>query len=335
MKMVIKLKDKIKHFFKLSYKYIILVIISYLLLFINLPYVVYAPGGAINLNERIIIDTDNKISGSYNMAYVSMLNGNIPLILLSYIIPNWDLIKSSSITYEDESIDEMLETDRVYYEEAINNATISAFREAKANITINGVNNEIVYIASYAETNLLVGDILLSVDGIKKDTIEEYKEIIDKHEYGDTLKLEVLRDKKEINVNAVVKNNHNEKKLGMAFVTLYDIETNPKVEVKIDRSESGPSGGLMIALSIYDNLTKSDLTKNRKIVGTGTIDSEGNVGEIGGIKYKILGAIKENADIFFCPEANYKEAKKVLEKENSNLKLISVSTLKEVILALS
>ncbi len=332
---MIKLKDKLKHFFKISYKYIILVIISYLLLFINLPYVVYAPGGAINLNERIVIDSDNKMSGSYNMAYVSMLNGNIPLVLLSFIIPNWDLVKSSDITYEDESIDEMLETDRVYYEEAINNATISAFREAKADITINGVNNEIVYIASYAETDLSVGDILISVDGIKKATIEEYKEVIDKHEYGDVIKLVVLRNGESKTVNAIVKNDHNEKKLGMAFVTLYDIETDPKVEVKIDRSESGPSGGLMIALSIYDNLTKVDLTKNRKVVGTGTIDSEGNVGEIGGIKYKILGAIKENADIFFCPEANYEEAKKVLKQEKSNLKLISVSTLKEAILALS
>ena len=164
MVLVIILKNKILNFIKSSYKYILLIIVIYALLLINLPYVVYAPGGAINLENRIVIKDSDASKGSFNMAYVSMLKGSIPLVLLSYVIPNWDLVKNKDITYENESIESMIETDKVFYEEAINNAIVAAFNEAKGDITIKGVKNEVAYIVSYAETNLEVGDILIKAD---------------------------------------------------------------------------------------------------------------------------------------------------------------------------
>ena len=39
---------------------------------------------------------------------------------------------------------------------------------------------------------------------------------------------------------------------------IYDYDTNPKIELKFKQSESGPSGGLMLTLAIYNNLTKKD-----------------------------------------------------------------------------
>ena len=53
----------------------------------------------------------------------------------------------------------------------------------------------------------------------------------------------------------------------------------------------------MLALQIYNKLTKKDITKGRNIVGTGTIDKDGRVGDIGGIKYKLRGAVKKRANI--------------------------------------
>ena len=55
------------------------------------------------------------------------------------------------------------------------------------------------------------------------------------------------------------------------------------------------------ALLIYDYLTEEDITKGRTIVGTGTIDENGNVGSIGGVKYKLKGAVKNKAEIFLVP----------------------------------
>ena len=90
----------------------------------------------------------------------------------------------------------------------------------------------------------------------------------------------------------------------------------------------------MTSLSIYNALVENDITKGRIIVGTGTIDILGNVGEIGGIKYKLLGAEKDNADIFLCPIDNYEEALAVASTNELNIKLIPVKTLKEAVAAL-
>ena len=88
----------------------------------------------------------------------------------------------------------------------------------------------------------------------------------------------------------------------------------------------------MEALDIYNKITKKDLTKGFKIAGTGEIDKDGNIGTIGGVKYKLLGAEKSNADIFLVPKGeNYKTCLKVKKEKNLKIKVVSVSTLKEAI----
>ena len=67
--------------------------------------------------------------------------------------------------------------------------------------------------------------------------------------------------------------------------------------LKIDLDDiGGPSAGLMFALGIIDKLEPEDLTGGKVIAGTGTIDDEGNVGPIGGIPQKLVGAKDAGAD---------------------------------------
>ena len=75
--------------------------------------------------------------------------------------------------------------------------------------------------------------------------------------------------------------------IGILISVDQELETIPKIEFKFKGTEGGPSGGFMMSLAIYDTLTGSKLSQNRKIIGTGSIDQYGNVGEIGGVKYKI------------------------------------------------
>ncbi len=69
----------------------------------------------------------------------------------------------------------------------------------------------------------------------------------------------------------------------------------------------GPSAGLMFSLAIYDTITEGELTGGRDIAGTGTINSEGDVGPIGGIAQKLIGAQDEGADFFLAPAGNCNE----------------------------
>ena len=90
-----------------------------------------------------------------------------------------------------------------------------------------------------------------------------------------------------------------------------------------------------MALSIYSAISGEDILKGRNIAGTGTIDINGNVGEIDGIKYKIMGAVKNDMDVVLVPSANYEEAKKVVEEKNYDIELVSISTFTDAIEYLS
>jgi PDZ domain-containing protein len=61
---------------------------------------------------------------------------------------------------------------------------------------------------------------------------------------------------------------------------------------------------MMFAIGIIDKLTPGALTQGKIIAGTGTIDPDGNVGEIGGIQQKLIGARDAGAVLFLAPEGN-------------------------------
>ena len=86
-----------------------------------------------------------------------------------------------------------------------------------------------------------------------------------------------------------------------------------------------------MTLMTYNSLTKQDLTYGKKIVGTGTISLDGSVGEIGGVKYKLMGAVNNKADIFLVPEGNYEEAMKVKEDKKYDIEIVKVTKLQDAI----
>ena len=94
----------------------------------------------------------------------------------------------------------------------------------------------------------------------------------------------------------------------------------------------GPSAGLMWAIGLYDLLTPGDLTRGRTIAGTGTIDLDGNVGPIGGITDKVVGARDASADIMLVPREDFDELRGI---DTGDLTLIPVSTFDQAVEALS
>ncbi len=329
--MITKIYEKVKNFILENLKFFIIVLLIFCLFKIELPFVVYTPGGIVPLEKRISIDGANKSSGSLNMSYVSLRKGNIPVVLLSYVIPNWDLFSKDEITNNDESVDELLKMEKLYMTSSINNATILAYQKANKSIKISKTINTVVYIDEKANTNIQKYDEILSVDGKEISNIDELKSIVKTHKKDDKINITVKRNKKVVSCYAKVLEIEDELKIGIAFLTTFEYETDPKIEIKTKTTESGSSGGLMLSLAIYNALVKEDITKGQKIVGTGTIDKNGNVGEIDGVKYKLLGAAKKKANLFICPESNYDEAIKVKEKYKLSIKIVSVKTFDEAL----
>ena len=326
-----KLYVGIKKFIVDNYKFLIVWAIIIFLFFYELPFAIYTPGGIVNLEDRIEVDGEQVTEGSLNMSYVSLVKGTLPMILLSYVIPNWDLVSRNEITRDDESVTEMLELEKLYMQSSIDNATILAYQKADKEIDVTREVNNIIYIAPEAKTDLNVYDELLMIDGIDVENIIELKEIVNSKKEGDIVNITVNRDGKKKECQAEIYATSDGLKVGISFLTTYEYVTDPSITVETKSSESGSSGGLMLSLAIYNAITDEDITHGKTIVGTGTITVDGIVGPIDGVKYKILGAVKSDADMFLCPEENYEEALEVKEKFDLDILIHSVKTFDEAL----
>lgn len=325
-----KIYVKFKKFIKENYKSLIVFLCLLFICTYRLPYFIYVGGGTIDLEERIDLKGNEK--GSYNLAYVKQIYATIPTYLLSFVMDKWEVTPVSSYKLDnDENVEEITTREKLYLEEANNHAILNAYRLAGKKIVMKDSSYKVIYVNNLSDTDIMVGDELISVNDILIKNNTEYKNYLSTLEVGSKLNVKVKRNNKEKDCYAILKEIDEQKVIGLYLVNTYDYELDPDLNLKFKWNESGSSGGFMLSLAIYDRLIDDDLTKGRKIVGTGTIDESGNVGEIGGVKYKLLGAVSSKADIFFCPKENYEEAINTKNKYNLKIKVIKVETLEEAI----
>jgi PDZ domain-containing protein len=321
--------NKLKQFIKEEKWFILILIIIIFLYNYHLPYYIDTPGGTININDRIECDSCSDINGDLNMLYVSEYEATIPMYLLSYVIPNWDLEKISDQQVNNETTEEIYERNKLMLNNSIDNATYVAYKEAGKKIEVKS--KKTVVIATTLNNNLKIGDEVLEVDGKKIEDANDIKEIIKNKEVNSKLDFKISRNDKVENVKVVIKEQDKTKIIGVVIITDYDYDITPQIDIKFKSKETGSSGGLMMALSIYSKISGEDIVKGRKIAGTGTIDIDGTVGEIDGIKYKIMGAVKNKMDVVIVPKDNYKEAIKVKKDNNYDIEIVSVNTFEDAI----
>ena len=331
--MLNKIYLRIKKFMKEYYKTIIFLIICYFVFTFPLPYYIYAGGGTININDRVIVEGSSLSAGSLNFAYVKELEGNVASFILGNIIPWYDVEKEEDVELnEDETSEDIMFRNRIYLENANQTAIMLGYTKAGKEVDVKDKHFYIIYVEEKEDNGLRVGDELISVNGKEIDDVTDYTNEIQNHEVGDEVEVTVIRDDKEKDVVATVKEGEDYKVTGVSVSTIYEYDTNPKIELNFKDSEGGPSGGLMLTLAIYDKLTDKDLTNGLKIVGTGTISSDGTVGEIGGVKYKLNGAVKAKADLFLVPKGdNYKEALKEKEEHDYDIEIKAIGTFDEAV----
>ncbi|MEX2324144.1 MAG: S16 family serine protease [Nitriliruptoraceae bacterium] len=89
---------------------------------------------------------------------------------------------------------------------------------------------------------------------------------------------------------------------------------NAPIDIRIDAGGvGGPSAGLMFSLGIVERLSASDVAGGLIVAGTGTVDADGTVGPVGGVRQKLAGATLRDAtvraDVFLVPRDNLSEAR--------------------------
>ncbi len=335
--MINKVYDEIKKIIKTNYKELLFVILLFIIINFPVNCTIMVSGGTINVNDRVEIENSYNSKGNFNLAYVSEIKGTIPTYLLSYIIPSWtkvDLEEYKASSKETRS--DIEKRAKTYLEYSAQSAIKLAYEKAGKDFIYNDYKFYVVYVDEESDQNLNIGDIILKVNGYELKNLMDYKNIIQSSEIGDMIKLTVLRDNRQKDIEVEVRNIDGKKLTGVSILQLYDYETNPKIKLNFKNNESGSSGGLMLTLAIYDKLTQKDITKGKKIVGTGTIDFDGNVGEIDGVEYKLKGAVKSKADVFIVPLGdNYNDCIRLKEKKGYKIDIIGVSTFEDALIKLN
>ena len=296
---------------------------------IKLPYYINAPGGTIDISDRIEYKNKHEYDGSLNMLYVTEYIATIPTYVISYLINDWDIESIEESRLSNETMEEINIRNKIMLDNSVNNAKYVAYKSLEKEITI--IRKEHKVIGTIADTNFKIGDEIISVNNIDLEDFNTLKEIINNSNIDDEVEVKIIRNKKEIIIKEKIKEINDEKALGIILITNYEYETDPKIEINFKKSESGSSGGLMMALSIYSAISDEDLLRGRKIAGTGTIDINGNVGEIAGVKYKIMGAVRKGMDVVLVPSANYEEAIKTKKDNNYDIEIVKVEKFSDAI----
>lgn len=178
---------------------------------------------------------------------------------------------------------------------------------------------------------LEVDDVIVAVDGVAATDTRTLPDQIQDSE-GEPVALDILRDgePETVTVTPVGVDVDGETvwRVGISIINQYDFPVD--VTIQLDRV-GGPSAGMMFALGIIDTMTPGQLNGGKSIAGTGTIDAEGTVGPIGGIRQKLYGSRDTGAEYFLAPVANCDE---VVGHVPSGLRVFAVGTLDEALATL-
>jgi PDZ domain-containing protein len=266
--------------------------------------------------------TDESYRMPLGTALLGWLNTNEAIVPKETIYPPNTTQQQSDATNEQEFTDSQ--------DEAIT-AALSAL-----NIKPTGTDVEIAQVqdGSPADNKLDPGDIIVSVDGARinaagNSALSQVTAAVQQVTAGQQVTFVVERAGKEVTVPVgTVRNSSGKASVGIG------IETENTFPFQVDiqlNGVGGPSAGMMFALGIIDKLTGWNLADGKIIAGTGTIDSSGNVGAIGGVQMKTIGARRDGAVYFLTPSGNCSEA---AQNAPAGLTLVKVNTLQDALTAL-
>ncbi|MFC4106925.1 PDZ domain-containing protein [Micromonospora zhanjiangensis] len=176
---------------------------------------------------------------------------------------------------------------------------------------------------------LRAGDVITTVDGQPVPTASKLTELIRAKPAGTTFTVGYTRSGAPATATITSRAGNGEPpRIGVAI----EQQQPHPFQLKIDLGDiGGPSAGLMFTLGIIDKLEPADLTGGKIIAGTGTINDEGEVGPIGGIPQKLVGAKQAGAQVFLVPADNCAEA---VRNPQPGLPLLRVATLDDALKAL-
>ncbi|MEX0834721.1 MAG: PDZ domain-containing protein [Nitriliruptor sp.] len=228
-----------------------------------------------------------------------------------------DTVPRETIYPPDLDPTETAEQNALLMEDSQMTAALAALSVAGYDVDGAATGAAVAAIESDAVTDALtVGDVITGVDGTEVRDAASLVDQVVASSPGDEATLQVrAEDGTTRSVDVTYGRNPADRTRAYIGVLLRT-ELDLPVDISIDAGViGGPSAGLMFALGVLDLLGDEDLTGGAIVAGTGTIDVDGRVGPVGGVRQKLVGAtdrggVSEPAAVFLVPRANLAEARR-------------------------
>lgn len=324
-----------------THRVLLVAVLAFVLfaLLVPLPYVIMSPGPATNT-----LGSDNKIplitisghptypsNGELALTTVSVSQPEAqlraPLILEAWLRGDTQVVPRDEIYPPNQNNSDINAQNAEEMKSSQEHATTAALRYLGYTLASDVVIQAIAQ-GSPSLGILRAGDVIRAVQGIKVLTSADLRTLMATYKPGDVLSVSV--DRAGTRLDLSVKTGKSPEGHALLGILPIDQFVYPfAVTIRLN-DVGGPSAGMMFALGIIEKLTPESLTRKRVIAGTGTIDDNGNVGAIGGIGDKILGAYRHGARLFLAPVSNCAEIHSV----PAGMHVVGVKTLKDAVKAL-
>jgi PDZ domain-containing protein len=311
---------------------------------VNLNYYAIQPGTAQSVQQFITVPADKRHPVRHPVLLTDVEEGRVTA--LSYLFFK---LQSDTALYPLDAVtggtspSELGAQGALEMSQAEADAKTAALRHLgyKVTATPSGAVVSGTYPGTPAYPVLNVGDVITAVDGVATPDADDLTTVLSHHHPGQTVTLTVRRGGTARPAPVPVTLKRTVVDVGGGHMVTLDlgIDTEDQVDftypfpVSINVTNiGGPSAGLAMTLGVIDTLDKGSLTGGRTVAATGTIDSHGNVGAVGGVPQKTVAVENAGASIFFVPVPQYNAAK---SKDRPGLKIYPVSTLDQVLAILA
>lgn len=335
---------------KVQWSVIIISIFVYISFYIPVPFYITMPGSAMELNSVVEVRDGYKEKGNFMLTTISMIPGTVPFFLYAQFAPYTEIIPKEYILAEDEDPDEYNQRQENVMKESQDNAIIAAFQYLDLPIELRdkGILVMGLILGLPGEKVLQVGDLIVEIDKKPMKRVDDLLAYLEDKKVGELVEFAFIREDRKLiakvrlaALDLTNQENASEqpsKRVGIGFYPQDERKVIPSKEVVFHTEEiGGPSAGLMFTLEIINQLTAEDLTKGYQVAGTGTITTDGTIGQIGGARLKVKAAFEQGAEIFFVPkdiqkdDVNQKEAEQTNLELGNPLKIIPVQNLSEAV----
>jgi Lon-like protease len=293
----------------------------------------YLPGPVRDV-ERLVEVADTRTYSSEGQLLLTTVSVDPQVTLAQMVESAFDdataIVMKEDVT-QGQSLDQLIEDQRQQMQmskQAAQEVALAALGLGEP--TGDGARVVETFPESPAANLLEPGDVIVSVEGRSVGTTCEVGRAIGSYDPGRKLEIGVKRDGRLETLTVGTIPNVEDPSSAIIGVFMEDVNRRfePGLEVEFDTGKiGGPSGGLMMTLALYDQLTPDDITGGRTVAGTGTIACDGGVGAIGGIEQKVAGAEEAGAEIFLAPSANAPAARKIA----GDIEVVSISTFDEAL----